>query len=44
MMLVDLYSRPTRYELDVNEYERSRQNVMEYVSYRRKFEQSQRLA
>jgi hypothetical protein len=42
-MLAELYQRPTRYELDVNDYERPRHQLMEYVQYRRKFEQNQLL-
>jgi murein DD-endopeptidase MepM/ murein hydrolase activator NlpD len=43
-MLAELYKRPTRYELDLSQYERPRQQLLEYVSYRGKFEQSQGLA
>jgi len=37
-MLAELYKRPTRYQLDVSEYERPRHQLMEYIGYRRKFE------
>jgi len=38
LMLVELYRRSSRYELDMGEYERGRLNMVEYVTYRRKFE------
>lgn len=40
LMLVELYSRASRYTLDINEYERYRAQLMDYLVYRRKFEQS----
>ncbi len=39
-MLAELYKRPTRYELNLALYERPRQQLMDYVQYRRKFELS----
>lgn len=42
-MLAELYNRPSRYELNLAQYERPRQQLMEYISYRRKFEMSQKI-
>lgn len=39
-MIEELYKRSSRYELDINEYEIPRQQMIEYVAYRRRFEQS----
>lgn len=43
-MLAELYKRPTRYELNLAQYERPRQQLMEYIQYRRKFELSQKIS
>jgi hypothetical protein len=37
-LLQELYSRKTRYELNLSEYERPRHQLVEYLGYRRKFE------
>ena len=37
-MIAELYKRPTRYELDIQQYEKPRQQLMEYAAFRRKYE------